>query len=370
MEKPKISVSWEELSDEKVEKRLRDLKQLKSTREHYDAANVVAPPPRKAVLPKWVYTPVFYFTLFGLIGGLLAGAIRLAAMPAKNPAEQVVSIETDLAEIDRAERTGRLTPEEAERDRTNLREWAAKQVPPPSMRWLEILAAASIGLVAAGVCAAELAAAGNFAAAALRAAVGLLAGIGIALALEQLPRDLIVNPQLTAFVSFALIGAVFGVLVGALDRHRRRMISAGLAGLAIGAVCGFLSTRAAAVDVLWPILLGVGVGIAAGIAETSANVARLRVAEGLIAGKQFNLYREQTFIGAAPTSHVYLFRDGGVGRRHAAIHKLPGGFEIENLPLGGPTVVNDQPVDRARLRHGDRIRIGRTILVFEQEKQA
>ena len=47
---------------------------------------------------------------------------------------------------------------------------------------------------------------------------------------------------------------------------------------------------------------------------------------------------------------------------------MPGGFELEDLPLGAPTVVNGRPTKRARLRHGDRISIGSTTFLFQEKK--
>ena len=89
---------------------------------------------------------------------------------------------------------------------------------------------------------------------------------------------------------------------------------------------------------------------------------------GPIAGKQFILYRNPTFIGSGPDCQIYLFKDDKVGRRHAAIHLVPGGFELEDLPLGAPTVINGKPTKRARLRHGDRISIGATTFLFQEKK--
>src|SRR5581483_6255042 len=110
-------------------------------------------------------------------------------------------------------------------------------------------------------------------------------------------------------------------------------------------------------------LVGIGVvaGAAAGLIENAAKTGWVRVIAGLIAGKQFILYRNPTYIGSSPDNQIYLFKDPKVGRRHAAIHLIGGGgFEIENLPLGDATVVNGKPITRARLRNGDEVRIGNT----------
>ena len=96
----------------------------------------------------------------------------------------------------------------------------------------------------------------------------------------------------------------------------------------------------------------------------------LRVIAGVLAGKQFVLYRNPTFIGSAPDCQIYLFKDAKVGPRHAAIHLLPGAFELEDLPMGVKTTINGKPVNKARLRHGDRVTVGATSFLFQERERA
>src|SRR5947208_7308268 len=106
---------------------------------------------------------------------------------------------------------------------------------------------------------------------------------------------------------------------------------------------------------------------ATGINETVNKSGWYKVEEGVIAGKQFVLYRNPTYIGSSPLCHIYLFKDPQVGRRHAAVHIVGGAFEIEDLPLGAKTIVNGRAVQRARLRNGDRVQIGITAFRFQEK---
>ena len=115
------------------------------------------------------------------------------------------------------------------------------------------------------------------------------------------------------------------------------------------------------------IVIGVVAGVGTGLIENAAKSGWFKVTSGLIAGKQFVLYRNPTYIGSSPQCHIYLFKDPQVGKRHAAIHVLPGGFEIEDLPLGAKTVVNGNSVTRARLRNGDKVSIGATTFNFQEK---
>jgi len=107
--------------------------------------------------------------------------------------------------------------------------------------------------------------------------------------------------------------------------------------------------------------------VATGLIENVIKSGWFKVTQGIIAGKQFVLYRNPTYVGSSPLCHIYLFKDAAVGRRHAAIHIIGGTYEIEDLPLGAKTFVNGRPVQRARLRNGDRVTIGATAFQFQEK---
>src|SRR5436305_15290519 len=111
--------------------------------------------------------------------------------------------------------------------------------------------------------------------------------------------------------------------------------------------------------------IGIIAGVGTGLIENAVKSGWFKVTEGLIAGKQFVLYRNHTYIGSSPQCHIYLFKDPKVGRRHAAVHVSPQGFELEDLPLGSKTIVNGKPAQRVKLKNGDRIQVGSTGFVFQ-----
>jgi signal transduction histidine kinase len=59
--------------------------------------------------------------------------------------------------------------------------------------------------------------------------------------------------------------------------------------------------------------------------------------------------------------------DNEVSRRHAEIRRVGEGFVVGDLKSSNGTFLNDARVERAELANGDRIRIGRTILVYAQD---
>ena len=185
---------------------------------------------------------------------------------------------------------------------------------------------------------------------------------------------------LATVLTWAALG-VFLTLAPGLVMRNPKKLAIGLTGGLIGGLIGGalfepLSESAAAVryprlpELVAMVAIGLCAGLATGLIENAAKTGWLKVVQGLIAGKQFILYRNPTFVGSAPDCQIYLFRDPKVGKRHAAIHIVPGGFEIEDLPLGVDTLVNGKPTKRARLKNGDRIQVGSTQLVFMEKAQA
>ena len=118
------------------------------------------------------------------------------------------------------------------------------------------------------------------------------------------------------------------------------------------------------------VAIGVIAGIGTGLIETAAKSGWLRVVAGLIAGKQFIIYKNPTCIGSSPQCEIYLFKDTRIGPRHAAIHTVHGGYEIEDLQSPTGTFVNGRPVSRVRLRNNDQVQIGATAFQFQEKARA
>jgi hypothetical protein len=114
------------------------------------------------------------------------------------------------------------------------------------------------------------------------------------------------------------------------------------------------------------VMVGACVGLMIGLVELLARDAWLRMIEGPLAGKEFILFRDSMRIGAAPNSDIYLFNDPEVAQHHADLRLLGDDCEIEVADSILALEHNGNAVRRARLRHGDRITIGRTSFIFEK----
>ncbi|MHC4547773.1 MAG: FHA domain-containing protein [Planctomycetota bacterium] len=111
--------------------------------------------------------------------------------------------------------------------------------------------------------------------------------------------------------------------------------------------------------------VGVSVGIFVALVDRLAREAWIRVRTGPLAGKSFVLYRTPTILGSAPEADIYLFKDGEIGPRHAAIHRVGNRYEIEDTSRRG-TRVAGRAIRRHRLSSGDQIVLGATVLEFEE----
>jgi transcriptional regulator with GAF, ATPase, and Fis domain len=84
--------------------------------------------------------------------------------------------------------------------------------------------------------------------------------------------------------------------------------------------------------------------------------------------KVFEITKPLTILGRRPTNDVFL-TDQKISRDHAKIIALEDGdYEIQDVGAKHPITVNGRVISRHRLRDGDRIRLGDSILVFNSKE--
>ncbi|MCP4687141.1 MAG: FHA domain-containing protein [Desulfobacterales bacterium] len=116
-------------------------------------------------------------------------------------------------------------------------------------------------------------------------------------------------------------------------------------------------------------IIGLSVGLMIGVVQLLARDAWLRMTEGPLAGKEFLFFKDTMTIGASPKCEIYLFNDALVRDRHAALRAVSDNFEIESLDRTSPVLLNDRSIRRTKLRHGDRITIGKTSFIFQMKNR-
>ncbi len=114
--------------------------------------------------------------------------------------------------------------------------------------------------------------------------------------------------------------------------------------------------------------VGMSVGAMIGVVELLARDAWLQMVAGPLAGKEFLIFKDTVNLGSSPRAEIYLFNDPQVAGIHATIRAVGEQCEIENRSSENPTELNGHRFDRARLRHGDQITLGKTVFVFQQRQ--
>ena len=185
-------------------------------------------------------------------------------------------------------------------------------------------------------------------------------------------RDATICIQIFArSIGWGVLGLFVAIAPGILMGNKKKLLLGLFGGLIGGLIGGLLFDPIGMLG--FPVqisrLVGiVGFGVAAGIAtsmlENAAKQGWLKVVSGMIAGKQFILYRNPTYIGSSPKSEIYLFKDSQIAGKHAAIYLFNGDFLLEDVS-GGGTYINGKSITKQRLKNGDTVAIGSTTFIFE-----
>jgi hypothetical protein len=398
----KIRISWDELHAPEVDARLKQQEALARAQEH-QARQGPAPVASRRRGSLW-YNSLIYMTVFGFAGGLLAwGASELTHRVSKTQSERLADLDMEAGRLIRDRKEGKITTSEFDDAMRDLEEKARKHpyvkimndhMSPFQERFqkLEKLKERDktrsfinimlfVGLcgtvLALSLSAAEPLVTRNFrgvlANGSVGAALGLIGGLIVSLFIDALYKKMLgfkdgrlaeepsmATQMFARAVGWGILGLFLSVAPGVVLRSWKRLLI-GLAGGLVGGVGGGLLfdpiAKASDSDTLSRVValsaIGLLAGVATGLIENAAKTGWLRVTAGLIAGKQFILYRDPTSIGSSPLCEVYLFKDPRVSPRHAALHLLRGGVEIEDLGSETGTFVNGQAVTRQRLRDGD-----------------
>ena len=408
-----VTITWDELNTRKVDTRIREDQAINRNRAYaqMDAAKVQIDKKLKWDL---LHNTLFFLVAFGIVGGFLAWTCGLLTQ-FRSSEQQALNLYRGVTRYQLLLEDKTISPADAERSIDAIRAMGRKNdyftgLVDPKLSYdqreakgaqlrkraatkrfaLNVVSFGLSGMLLAmclGI--AEPLSERNMPATvrngALGAAMGLLGGVMVSLFVDKLFRaaagdevggeanQFTARDVLARMLAWGVLGLFLTIGPGLLMRNRKKFFI-GLAGGMIGGMIGgalFDPVNYLAGAQMSRLIALVAIGGLAGLStaliENAAKTGWLRVTAGFIAGKQFILYRNPTFIGSAPDSQIYLFKDPKVGRRHAALHLVHGGVDIEDLPLGTQTFVNGLPVTRARLHNGDQITIGASMFLFQEK---
>lgn len=416
MDDQKIRISWDDVQSTRVDEQIA--RQAALERSARQAQHFVSRPPPTAApavpaspsLPSFFYNSLVYLALFGGGGGLfgwIGGEIVTAILP--DYRREALFVGQEEGAILALAKSGQISNAQAQKRRddlyhkhrknpyvenltnkslsdaekarqfTRMMERDAVRMSVHSFLYFSLIAVVFAFFLTIGdpiICRNWLGAMVN---GSVALALGLLGGCVVGLSADRIYHFLGgggASPSLGVQIiaralSWSLLGGFVAIAPGIILRNGKRFLI-GLAGGSLGGLLGgflfdplIILTQSVSISRFVAVTaIGILMGVGTGFLENSLKSGWLKVVAGLIAGKQFVLYRNPTIIGSSPQCEIYLFKDPLVGPRHAAIH-VGRGFEIEALPGSGETLVNGQAVSRARLREGDQIQIGSTLFSFQ-----
>lgn len=179
-------------------------------------------------------------------------------------------------------------------------------------------------------------------------------------------------------LAWALAGTTMGLAQGLVLRSRQLLLYGFIGGTVGGLLGGLLfdpidlllfdqhKPSAHVSRMVGTLAIGMIVGLMIGVVELLARDSWLRMVEGPLRGKEFLIFKDVMKVGSQRSSDIFLFNDDEVSPHHATIRSSGGTCEIEGHIEQTPVLINGRPESRARLRHGDRIRLGATSFIYEQ----
>lgn len=188
--------------------------------------------------------------------------------------------------------------------------------------------------------------------------LGLL--VGMSISFFQLAASLVSQKDFSgSFKKFTkcVIGGTIGGILG------------GIIAIILGKIGLFLWPGKPVVSptAIGFVAIGACIGLLVGLAQIILKEAWIRVEAGFRPGREMLLQKERTSIGRAEGSDIALFGDMGVEKTHANIVLDTGRYYLEDLQSPGGSFVNEQKVEgRAPLKGGDLIRLGKSVLKFNE----
>ncbi|MFC1588101.1 HD domain-containing phosphohydrolase [Planctomycetota bacterium] len=92
----------------------------------------------------------------------------------------------------------------------------------------------------------------------------------------------------------------------------------------------------------------------------------LRIEKGDQSGSSLEITEESLTIGRDQTDGIRI-KDQGASRQHAEIFRIGELFFIRDLDSKNGTFLNEEPITEQALQVGDKIRVGATVFVFEDD---
>ena len=99
------------------------------------------------------------------------------------------------------------------------------------------------------------------------------------------------------------------------------------------------------------------------ISRLADDTALLIATRGALSGSRYLLDEDEVTVGRDPRADI-LLDDSTVSRQHAVFRRENGAYTVSDAGSLNGTYVNRQRVDKATLKNGDEIMIGKFRLIY------
>lgn len=182
-------------------------------------------------------------------------------------------------------------------------------------------------------------------------------------------------------LGWAFFGLFLGLSQGLAVENAKKLVNGAIGGLIGGGLGGFIfalldfinGSRAFAVPVEFMRLIGFTVtagviGLFIGLIEELTKQASLVHLKGRNEGREFLIFKRETYIGRDELLDVPIFGDPDVEPRHCVIYADARTHRIQDLNTAAGTLVNGQRITQPHiLKDGDIIQLGMTKLKFRDK---
>src|SRR5438045_7254098 len=110
MPRQRMTISWDDLKSENVEKKLQQQQAISQARDHYENAQIQATPSRKPRFT-FIYNTVFYMGLFGALGGLVGWGFGILLHLRPNAQQEARNLISSYEQFEHQAADGLATPQ-------------------------------------------------------------------------------------------------------------------------------------------------------------------------------------------------------------------------------------------------------------------
>ena len=176
-------------------------------------------------------------------------------------------------------------------------------------------------------------------------------------------------------VAWGLVGLFVGIGQGFGTGGGKKVVNGLLGGLVGGLIGGFLFdiigmftmtgmlSRAVAIPAI-----GACTGFGIGIVQEIRKEAWLKVIQGATSGKEYIVFGSRTVLGSSAKCDIVLVKDPDVAPMHAEINLVNKSYNIRELNSTAGVWVGRRRVTNQRLKNGDMIKIGSSLLQFFEKQ--